>query len=215
MLRLTENYDYVLKFDFTPENVHMHAGQDNDPSFSITVPYVELDTAILNKMNNLKDSFSKELLNDVILVIRHDYPHIRRIQLTDEYERMYYSVALYTKTWYEQTFNAYLPTERFAEYKHGIERYANRDTKRAWDWGTFYREIRISRNEFAISMIVKHHAEIQDMYSKAETFPDFFIKLSKSVPIEDKCRFFRGWLESFVESFVVIPRTWFIDLYTV
>jgi hypothetical protein len=95
----------------------------------------ELSIANLNKIKDMKEcilkdhdsvaaSFSKELLFDVMTVIRNNYDHIHHISLTDSsyipcavddtLDLLYYSVGLYGKTWYELNFNAYfIPRDKF------------------------------------------------------------------------------------------------------
>jgi hypothetical protein len=195
----------------------------------------ELSIAHLNKIKDMKDcilsdrseastSFAKELLTDAMVVIRNNYPHIHHISLTDSsfipcakddtLDLLHYSVGLYGKTWYESNFNAYfVPREKFIEYKCNVADYSKPETKVSWN--AFIKSIYGSLNMFAKDVFDAHDAEIHTMYDKAATYPAFFQELSKYIQKSDKCKFFKDWFERFVESFVVIPRAWYIDLYTV
>ena len=43
--------------------------------------------------------------------------------------------------------------------------------------------------------------------------PEFFQRLSKTIKREERCRFFKGWLDSFIQSRVTIIREWNFDIY--
>jgi hypothetical protein len=179
---------------------------------------------ILSDYGKESTSFAKELLTDAMSVVRNNYPHIHHISLTDSsfipYTRddtldlLHYSVGLYGKTWYESNFNAYfIPREKFIEYKCNVADYSKPETKVPWN--DFIKSIYGSFNMFAKDVFDEHDAEIHTLYDNTPTYPAFFQALSRYIQKEDKCTFFKGWFERFVESFVVIPRTWYIDLYTV
>jgi hypothetical protein len=68
---------------------------------------------------------------------------------------------------------------------------------------------------FAKIFFNENEAVIQDMYETSENYALFFKALSKFFAKEDKGHFFKGSFEKFMELFVVIPRNWYIDLYTV
>ena len=50
------------------------------------------------------------------------------------------------------------------------------------------------------------------MYDTSDTFPIFFKKISKDILEENKCKFFKDWLESFVSEYIHIQREWLIPL---
>ena len=226
-------------------SAHLYVGDPKDPCLSISVPLLgalrnnrydpsDISIAHVNKIKDMKEcilsgheskeSFPKELLHDAMHILRMNYDHIHHISLTDSsfipckvddtLDLLYYYAGLYEKTWYEANFNAYfVPRDKFIEYKCMLHDYSKKETKPAWD--VFMKSVYGSFNMFAKTVFNENEAIIHDMYETAETYPLFFQGLSKLVPKEDKCQFFKGWFEQFMESFVVIPRNWHIDLYTI
>ena len=51
------------------------------------------------------------------------------------------------------------------------------------------------------------------MYQESETLPEFFQSLSKTIKREEKCRFFKEWLEEFIKKRINIIRVWYFDIY--
>lgn len=226
-------------------SAHMYVGDPKNPCLSISLNLMdslannrfdasEFSIAYLNKIKSMKEcilsgtdstsSFAKEIMHDAFHVLRMNYPHIHHIKLTDSsfipcgendtLDLLHYSVALYGKTWYELNYDAYfVPRDAFIEYKCKVYEYSKKETKPKWT--EFIRLIYTSLNPFARDYFDENTITIKDMYELSTTYPEFFRKLSDSVPRPDKCTFFRGWLESFIETFVIIPRTWYIDLYNV
>jgi hypothetical protein len=246
--RTTKNYEYILHFELKHSrngytSAHLFVGDPKDPCLSLSVPLQDslknnrydvsdLSIANLNKIKDMKEcivsgngpSFAKELLTDVITVIRNNYDHIRHISLTDSsyipcdvddtLNLLSYSVGLYGKTWYELNYDAYfVPRDKFIEYKCNVSEYSKKETKLVWE--KFIKSIYGTLNIFAKEIFDEHANIIRDMYNAADTYPLFFQALSKFVPKEHKCKFFKDWFERFIENFVVVPRNWYIDLYTV
>jgi hypothetical protein len=199
---------------------------------------IDLSIASLNKIKNIKEciledskspgsSFSKEMLNAVMDEIRTSFSFVRYLKLHDtsyipcdgDYDTLdllFYNIALYKKTWYEQSFNAYfIPRDDYIKYKCAIENYASPETKNSYSWEGFYTKVFSTINAYAKSIIRIHNDEIELMYESAKTFPDFFIALSNFIPRSDKCKFFKDWLEMFLKDDMKIKneRTWYIDLY--
>ena len=52
-------------------------------------------------------------------------------------------------------------------------------------------------------------AKLDDLIS----FPEFFQRLSKTINSKEKCRFFKGWLESFIHNKITVTREWNFDIY--
>jgi hypothetical protein len=235
---------------------HLFVGDLNDPCLSITfnLPGIrslntrfetmEISVATLNKVKNLKSclldsteitetdqiklSFSKEMLIAVIKEIKRSFPHILHLDLTDSsmmpcglndtLDMITYSIALYKKTWYEKEFNAYfIPRDKFISYKCKIETYATPKTKAKLSWFDFYTYVIGNYNPFALAIFKQKYDEYEAMYDSSKTFPDFFIALSRTIPRADKCKFFKDWLELFITRKMDIPseRYWYIDLYPV
>ena len=174
-------------------------------------------------------SFSKEMLDAVIVEIKRSFPFIHHIKLRDSsyipcdgdadtLDLLFYNIALYKKTWYEQTFNAYfVPRDSFIQYKCAIENYATTETKSAFSWIEFYNTALGASNHFAQQQFRNNMEKYEEMYNNSKTFPVFFVELSKIIPKKDKCKFFKDWLESFLQDKMKIQniRVWYIDLYTV
>ena len=170
-------------------------------------------------------SFGKEMLDAVIFFINSQFPSIKTIRLNDTsyipckrdtgdtLDLLTYSIALYKKTWYEERTNAYiLPKEKHDTYRQEVEKYASKDTK---DETTFYHIYHIitDNNTFAADIIRTNMQMYEKMFEESETFPDFFQRLSKSINTKEKCRFFKGWLESFIHNKITVTREWNFDIY--
>lgn len=224
-------------------SAHLYVGNPADPCLSISIPLYDslhnnrynasdLAIATLNKIKDMKEcilsgtgpSFSKEMLHDVFQVIRERYPQIHHVSLddtsfipcgeADTLDLLRYSVALYGKTWYELNFNAYLvPRDKFIEYKCKVYEYSKKETKETWP--TFLKLVYSKLNTFAKDYFNEHADSLEKLYNASESYPAFFQGLSARIEKSDKCRFFKGWFETFIESFVVVPRSWYIDLYYV
>ena len=207
----------------------------------------DISVAHLNKIKNMKEciledktnssqsshsshsSFAKEMLDAVIVEIKRSFPFIHHIKLRDSsyipcdsdadtLDLLFYNIALYKKTWYEQTFNAYfVPRDSFIQYKCAIENYATTETKSAFSWIEFYNTALGASNHFAQQQFRNNMEKYEEMYNNSKTFPVFFVELSKTIPKKDKCKFFKDWLESFLQDKMKIQniRVWYIDLYTV
>lgn len=170
-------------------------------------------------------SFGKEMLDAVIFFINSQFPIIKTIRLNDTsympckrdtgdtLDLLTYSIALYKKTWYEERTNAYiLPKEKHEEYRRQVEEYASRDTK---DKFTFYHiySIIAEGNTLTANIIDTNKEMYKEMYEESETLPEFFKKLSKTIKREEKCRFFKGWLEEFIHNKITVTREWNFDIY--
>jgi hypothetical protein len=203
----------------------------------------DISVAYLNKIKNIKEcvlesteknnkpSFTKEMLVAVIKEIKKSFSHILHLQLDDSsyipcdgeddsntLDLIVYSTALYKKSWYEKEFNAYfIPRDSFIEYKCKVEKYASPETKLKYSWKEFYNNEIVEFNLYAKNIFKEKYLEYEHLYESSKTFPEFFIALSKTVPREYKCKFFKNWLNNFIQYIMNIPiqRRWYIDLYTV
>jgi hypothetical protein len=173
-----------------------------------------------------KYSFGKELLDTVLFFINSQFPKIQTIKLTDTsyipckrnaedtLDLLSYSIALYKETWYEKQKGAYiLPKEKHILYRSQVKKYASKERKAELDFDLFYRTIFPVANSINREMIDNNIEIYKQIYNSSETFPEFFIKVSKTLKKEDKCKFFKGWLYDFIASQILIERTWYIDLF--
>jgi hypothetical protein len=203
---------------------------------------MDISIGSINKIKNIKEcvletseestnsnSFPKEMLSAVIKEIKKSFPHIKHLQLqdtsyipcdgdSDTLDLLVYSVALYKKTWYEKEFNAYfVPRDAFIDYKCKIEKYASRETKSKYSWNEFYTIINLKLSYYANTIFNEKALEYESIYESTKTFPEFFINISKTIPKSDKCKFFKDWLEYFLEYKMDLQfkRQWYIDLYSV
>ena len=174
-----------------------------------------------------KHSLSKEILDKAIYCIQQDFPYIKHLTLTDDsqmmchiyppdaFDLLYYYVALYKNTWYEQSWNAYfLPKESFIQYKCAVEHYASKETKNTYTWQFFENLILENGTPKAYDFLKLNHQQYKTFFETTKTLPDFFYKLARTIPREDKCAMFRGWLPLILEKFTgKIPRDWIIDIY--
>jgi hypothetical protein len=234
-------------------NAHVYVGDLAKPCLSLSIPLEDsidmyrysgkdaISVASLNQIENIRDcilnavddetqqtySFTKEMFQDVINIVRDNYPHIYHIKLVDTssihcnddntIELMYYYIIIHQESWYETMFQAYfLPKKKYISYRCSVEKYGSEDTKKSISWKDFYTSYLLSTNDFAKPIIHENLDKIKEMYESSLTLPLFFKKLSRLIPRKDKCKFFKGWIISFLERFDISPlKTWFINLHNV
>lgn len=175
-----------------------------------------------------KYSFPSEMLIGVMKAIRTNFPYIKHLTLSDDsnlecsynaldkLDLLYYNVAIHTKTWYEQEFNAYfLPRDDFIQYRCNIENYASPKTKEATSWESIERIIRIKGMPFISYYIDANNEKIVQLYETSKTLPIFLKSLGDMFPYEQKCLVYKEWIKHFIKTFTdgEIPREWIIDLY--
>lgn len=167
-----------------------------------------------------KYSFGYEMLHALSYFIKSQFPQINTIKFTDNSEiicdvrtdLLIYSLALYEKTWYERRMNAYFtPLEKFMKYRKQVEEYASIKTKQDITLGKILIIMNRSNN-FAKTTINDNKQKYQELWNKSRTLPEFFKKVNQTIPREDKCLFFKGWLEDIIKPYISIERSWQFDL---
>ena len=164
------------------------------------------------------------MLDAIIFFINSRFESIKTISLNDTsyipcknnngktLDLLTYSIALYKKTWYEQKADAYiLPKEKHDNYRRQVEEYASKDTKDKITFNDIY-EI-ITKNTFAKNIMSTNKEMYENMYEESETLPEFFQRLSKTIKREEKCNFFKEWLEKFIYKNISVTNAWNIDIY--
>ncbi len=172
-----------------------------------------------------KHSFGKEMLDAIVFFLNSQFPQIKTVKLSDKsyipcnrvtedtLDLLTYSIALYKKTWYEDRIDAYMvPAERYTQYHKEIEDYASKEYKNSIPFELFLHKY--VRKPYANDMLNDNFESYNHMYETSETFPEFFQKLSRTIPRNEKCKFFKGWLEQFIYSKIKLwDRMWHFDLY--
>jgi hypothetical protein len=172
-----------------------------------------------------KYSFGQELLDAIVFYMNAKFNKINNVRLVDtsyipcgrknqdQLDLLTYSIALYKKTWYEERLNAYmLPNENYINYRRQVEIYASKETKNNMPFDLFL-EIHL-RNEYSKDIIYNNYDLYENLYKISETFPEFFQKISRTIQRENKCKFFKGWLEKFIANYVSLgDRVWYFNLY--
>jgi hypothetical protein len=173
-----------------------------------------------------KYSFGTELLEAFLFFINSQFATITSIELTDtsyipcsrirneSLDLLSYSIATHGKTWYEDKFNAYIqPKKRYDEYRKQVEVYTSNETKNEYTFDEFYEHYMTTSY---VKNYINTHGSFEDyttMFDESATFPEFFSKLSKYIQPNDKCSFYKLWLQNFIGKYVSIERKWYIDLY--
>jgi hypothetical protein len=197
-------------------------------------PMYEPHICILHKIDALeecaiKDSGEKnaslgtEVLYAFISILRSNYPHVNKIKLTDTsyipcnrrngdtLDLLTYNIALYGQTWYEMKAGAYLPSAtKRATYEKDIGVYMKLTTNN-YSFDTLYRAIN-RHNQYAAHKIYQNIETYRAMYTDSKTVPEFLGKLKNTIDPSDKCKFFKGWLEAWLNDFVHIERNWTINI---
>ena len=173
-----------------------------------------------------KHSFGKELIQSAIIIIRRNFKHIKLMKLTDEsyipckradnetLDLLTYSIALYGKTWYEKTFNAFFePKEKYEKYLIEIHTYMSKEFKASYSFEDFLKIIFTNTNEFAKDLVYSNLDSYKSMFESSKTLPIFFSKLSKSLKSEEKCKFFKHWLENIIYKWIPsLNREWIFEI---
>jgi hypothetical protein len=193
-----------------------------------------IQTANINNIKNLKEcileeekddtkySFTKEMLVSVMEYIRDTYPYILRCKLIDKsyipcdendtVDLLTYSIALYGTTWYESTFNAYIKSPIYDVYRKEVDIYSSPETKEEYTWDIFTLKYLQSSSTWTHDKFIENNEEYKELYTTSNTFPIFFKRLSETIPRKDKCKFFKYWLEEFINERIHIVREWFFDM---
>lgn len=169
-----------------------------------------------------KYSFGKELLEWVIEYIKTEFKHVKFLELDDQsyipcnretnetLDLLTYSIAVNKKTWYELHFNAFINDKQLYEkYNKQIQVYSLESTK-SDNWDTFF--LKNFTSMYARDTILQNEGLYKNMYEESKTFPEFFRKLANAVGKEEKCKFFKWWLQEFISSNINISRRWTIKL---
>jgi hypothetical protein len=183
------------------------------------------DSSPINLVN--KPAFAKEMLFDIISFVKQ-FEHIKFIRLadysniecdgeSDSLDMLSYYIALHEKTWYETNFNSFfLPEKRFIDYRCKVATYASPETKKKTDWNTMFDRIKISSNEYSYRIFIENDELYKELYESSKTLPEFFRKLTETIPRKDKCKFFKSFFESILNFYSIdTSRIWFISLYNV
>ncbi len=174
--------------------------------------------------NDPDASFGKELLYAFISILKANYAHVTQLNLydasyipcnraeNDTLDLLTYNIALYGKSWYETVAGAYLTNPKHNQrYKQEIQKYINPTKKQELQFSILLTIIN-KHNDFAYQYIHNNQSTIANMYESSATFPAFFQKLKNVVPVKEKCKFFKGWLQAFLKDYVHIERDWTIPV---
>lgn len=242
----TDHYTFNMKIQerYHPHSYYFEIGDNPHPclKFSVIMPDAPsefrsvIDTVQLGNVEALETcaendinsgymnthSMGKELIHIVISTIKHHFPHVLYIQLSDKsyipcrrewsetLDLLTYSIALYGKTWYEKTYNAeFNPSTAFLRYRNKVNTYMSPEYKSKLSFDKLLKYLVIYSNEYARNHIYSNFDTYKTMYESSDTLPIFFRKLSNTVPKSDKCKLFKSWLEAFIRECIPnIPRTW-------
>jgi hypothetical protein len=225
-------------------NVYLYIGSPTLPCFSLSIPFI-MDNPQVANMCNVKRireclnkdvdddtwekySFPVEAINKIIEILHSQFPSVKFIKLEDEshiecsynpldkLDLLYYSVALYGKSWYEKNFDAYfIPRDKFIDYKCKSKELQTLKKKQSIPFDTIEKLIIDKGSDYAYNMLRLHNNDFRNMYEQSDTIPEFFLKLSKFIPKNDKCLMFKEWIKHFVIKHVgEIDRKWVIDVYS-
>ena len=178
-----------------------------------------LERCALEEPESGNHSFGTELLFAFINIVKANHPYVKTITLSDSsyipcnrsshdtLDLLTYSIALYGKTWYESKVGAYLESPKDQErYDREIKEYMSEETKSQTNFEELWKSI--MKNDFAVQTMYPEFSRYKDMYDSSKTFSAFFISLNTHIPEDQKCRFYKDWLEGFIDSRIVIKRNW-------
>jgi hypothetical protein len=169
-------------------------------------------------------NIGQEILYAFINIINANYNHITHITLRDAsyipcnrtigetLDLLSYNIAIYGKSWYEMKLGAYIDNqEEYVRYKEGLAQYTSIDVKRAVQWESFYANI-AKANIFAAKTIGNNINLFRNIFETAKTWPECIETMKKHISKENKCKFFKSWLEKFIYSYVPEKRDWILSI---
>lgn len=174
-----------------------------------------------------KHSFAIEAMNRMIEILQFQFPYIKFITLEDDsqlecsanpldkLDLLYYSVALYGKTWYEKQFDAYfIPKDLFISYKCNVRKFQAPETKRETSFEEIETFIKTKGSDEAYKLLNENHEHFKHLYNESNTFSEFFAKINNVLSRDKKCFMYKGWIKYFVMKFIgEIKRQWVINVY--
>jgi hypothetical protein len=78
-------------------------------------------------------------------------------------------------------------------------------------WESFYANI-AKANIFAAKTIGDNINLFRNIFESAKTWPECIETMKKHISKEDKCKFFKSWLEKFIYSYVPEKRDWILSI---
>lgn len=231
-------YKLVVTELFQPLHIKKYiVGNDKTPCLELSVFMPDnndiqhlITEASFFKIDALKEcslsgngGFGTELLYSIISIIKANHPYVNQLSLydtsyipcnreeNDTLDLITYNIALYGKTWYELKAGAHLEKNQ-EKYNKEIAKYISLIPRNTFSFRQFYEKI--IKNTFALYFIHTNLDDITTKYNTSESFPEFFRYLSNLIPKEHKCKFFKDWLEGFIESQITIKREWKINIDT-
>ena len=186
---------------------------------------IECSTTDINENYLRKHSFGLELLSTVDNLLKTHFPHIRSVKLYDAsympcnrtygdtLDLLSYSIALYGKTWYERKINAYIEDKLIYEnYKTQVGHFISTDMKNSITFESMAARIIKDGTMLAKEELHKNYNKWQTYFTISPTLPVFFKQVLSDINNKDKCMFCKGWLVSFVGSYVTLHREWVFDI---
>jgi hypothetical protein len=172
-------------------------------------------------------SFGVELLYSFINMLKANHPYVKTLTLQDysyipcnredgnTLDLLTYNIALYGKTWYELKAGATLESQiHQAQYEDEIKKYQRLTPHTDMPFDTFIVNI-TRKNDYAISKLYPALTSLKEKYNDSKSYPDFFKYLNETyVTKQDTCKFYKDWLEEFIDSKVVVRRSWKINIET-
>jgi hypothetical protein len=172
-----------------------------------------------------ENSLGVEILHAVNFILLAKFPFVKRVALNDKsyipcnrdfdetLDLLSYSVALNGFTWYERTLNARIVDDKkWKEYTDSAYKYVSKEFKNTIKFEEIEKKIIVDGTLYAKQQLATHARDWGIYFENAETLPDFFRKVSDSIGRKNKCKFFKGWLESFIGTKVNINRDWVFDI---
>lgn len=182
-----------------------------------------LESCLLEKHDS-DAKIGQEILYAFINILKANYNHITHITLRDSsyipcnrfagdtLDLLSYNIAIYGKTWYEMILGAYIKDSReYARYKEGIAAYTSILAKQSKSWESFYADI-VKTNIYACEKISMNESLFKRIFEESRTWPECIEAMKNHVSKEEKCKFFKSWLERLIYLYVPEKRDWMIDI---
>ena len=172
-----------------------------------------------------ENSLGVEMLHAITFILVTKFPFVKRVSLNDKsyipcnrdfdetLDLLTYSVALNGFTWYERMLNARIVDDKkWKEYTDSAYKYVSKEFKNTIKFEEIEKKIIVDGTLYAKQQLATHARDWEVYFENAETLPDFFRKVSDSIGRKNKCKFFKGWLESFIGTKVKINSDWVFDI---
>jgi hypothetical protein len=161
---------------------------------------IRYDTVCSLENNFVRGIDTTMILRVMCDYISKNYSYVKVLRFTDQSTRAcnngstvnLYEMSFLTTghTWYEKHFGAYLTKKSQSSFDDAVRRFQELKKNTRW----------VLVRDTITSELPLPESTLEDMYTKADTWQDFFSPLSIQMGIPKFCEFVSPWLDIFIKS---------------